>query len=88
MTKRQRARLAKAELLMALAGTAERWHRELSGDGGGLPPGEWPDDDPFIALCRTYRLAPPDLSRLCHEIGGELEARALHAGYDERLEAS
>jgi len=86
LTKRQRQRLAKAELLMALASTAERWKRELSGDGGGLPPAEWPAADPFVTLCRLYRLAPADLARLCHQIGGELESRSLRAGYDERLE--
>lgn len=87
MPKRARARLAKAELLVMLAVKAEEWKQMLAGTAGGcLPPDQWPDDDPFIELCRTYQLTPADLSRLCNQLGEDLEHRAIRVGYDEHLD--
>jgi len=85
-TKRARARLAKAELLAHLSMTADRWACEVDDTEPGTRPfAEWPETDPRVALCRTYRLTPTDLARLCREISAELEARAVRAGYDETL---
>jgi hypothetical protein len=82
--KRERMRLAKAELLLHLAMTTLRWQRCLDGtEPGCLPPSEWPDDDPHILLCRTYRLTTKDLVRICDQLGAELENRAERAGYAE-----
>jgi hypothetical protein len=82
--KRQRARLAKAELLLHLACTAERWRREVTDEEPGtLPFADWPPDDPLVELCRRYALAPADLARLLDQIGQEVESRALRAGYEE-----
>jgi hypothetical protein len=87
LSKRARARLAKTELLLFLAGKAEEWKQMLDGtDKRCLPPQQWPADDPFITLCRTYQLTPLDLAKLCHSLGGDLERRALRAGYDEHLD--
>lgn len=86
MPKRARVRLAKAELLVMLAVKAEEWKQMLAGTAGCLPPDQWPDDDPFIELCRTYQLTPADLSRLCNQLGEDLEHRAIRVGYDEHLD--
>lgn len=88
MPKRERSRLAKAELLMHLAMTVEDWSKSLAdANPGTRPVVEWPDNDPLVALCRTYRLTPADLSRLCHRLGDELENRAERAGYADHLDS-
>lgn len=84
--KRERCQLAKAELLLQLAVTAQRWTDELRDKNGGLPVAEWPADDPFITLCRTYRLDPADLGAVAEQIADELEQRAIRAGYDRGWE--
>lgn len=82
--KRRRSKLAKAELWMSLAVTAEGWADQIDGaDPATKPLDEWPADDLFVTLCRTYKLSPADLARLCRQIGQEVENRALNAGYDE-----
>lgn len=84
--KSARKRLAKAELMMHLAVTANRWKSELQ--GSGRPVSEWSADDPLVTLCRTYQLAPAELAEVCDKIGDELEGRALRGGYDDRIESA
>lgn len=85
--KRERRRLAKAELLVQLAVTAEHWSRSLAGTESGVRPvAEWPSDDPFVTLCRTYALTPAELSAICHQLGDEIEARAERAGYPDHYD--
>lgn len=82
--KAERRRLAKAELLLALACTAQRWANEVTDqDGRCRPFAEWPPDDPLRTLCRTYDLRPADLGRVLTEIADEVERRAMRAGYDD-----
>jgi hypothetical protein len=87
--KRERRRLARAELLLHLAVTVERWGKTLveagTGEGAARNPSveEWGRDDPLGALCRTYGLSPADLAQECHRLGDEMEKRALRAGYAE-----
>jgi hypothetical protein len=79
--------LAKAELWLHLAVTADRWARECeSAEPGLIPFDQWPDSDPFVTLCRTYGLTPADLARVCRQIGEEAEGRALRGGYDEHYD--
>lgn len=84
--KRERVRLARAELLVHLATTLERWRGDLLREGnqnGALPPDEWPADDPFVSLARTYGLSWKDLARICDGLGDDLERRAIRTGYDD-----
>lgn len=87
--KRRRTKLAKSELWLALAATAQRWSDEV-GDKPGtgtLPFAQWgtaPGDmDPFHELCQRYDLSAADLSRILEHIAEQLENRALRNGYDE-----
>ena len=86
-TKRQRTRLAKAELWMDLAMTANQW-KQMCGDTepGTLPFAQWPADDPMVTLARTYDLTCADLARLWDELGDALEARAIRGGYADHDE--
>ena len=92
LPKRERRRLVKAELLLQLAVKAEQWATTLTeagtGEGSRRLPAveEWGPGDPLAALCRTYGLTPRELAQVCSSIGGELEGRALRAGYDEHLD--
>lgn len=81
--KRERTRLAKAELWMLLASTAERWANDLAGNGPVRPFEEWGDDDPMVAVARRYQLTPADLARLMGSIADQVETRALKAGFEE-----
>jgi hypothetical protein len=82
--KRQRTRLAKAELLMMLATRAEQLAGEVAGTADGTRPfAEWPEHDPLRQLCVTYALAPADLVRILRAIGSEIENSALRRGYEE-----
>lgn len=83
--KRERMRLAKAELLAHLASTAEGWRADLLHERPAWcsPPEEWPAEEPLVTLARTYDLSFPDLARICDALGDELEARAIRAGYDD-----
>lgn len=81
--KRERKRLAKAELWLLLAIKAQKWSSECVGADGSRPMSEWGDDDPMVTLCRTYDLTAADLSRLLTTMGDELERRALRAGYED-----
>lgn len=83
--KRERLRLAKSELVAHLSMTAERWASELSDREPGFRPfAEWPEDEPMVALCRTYGLTPLDLARLLTDLSLQLQARAERIGYDGR----
>lgn len=82
--KRQRQRLAKAELRLKLAVAAHGWQQALLGQAFGLkPPQQWPADDPLVTLARTYDLSFAELARLCDQLGAEMEGAAIRAGYDE-----
>lgn len=91
---RERRRLAKAELLMAIAAKAEDWAAEVANalaprehrdDGYKFlrPFEEWGDDDPLVSMATRYGLDPHELARLLSGIGDELERRAERAGYAE-----
>lgn len=84
-TKKERVRLARAELLMLLAGKAGQWADWLLGrDGdGSWTMDDWPEDDTFRTLCRTYGLTKEDLARLLYEQELNDEDRASRAGFDE-----
>lgn len=82
-TKRARKRLAKAELIMALAIKTNQWARMIDGSDGSRPFEEWPDDDPFKELTIRYGLAPADLAKLLDGLGDDLEWRAERAGFSE-----
>lgn len=87
LPKAQRRKLVTAELLMHLATSTERWaHQVQDDDGGTLPFDQWPDDDPLVALARTYDLTPDDLAGVLRKVGGRLEAQAVRAGYDDTLD--
>ena len=88
--KRERKRLAKAELLMCLAVLCETWRKGCTDEDPShyLPFAEWADDDTFVALARTYQLTGADLGKLLWQIGGELENRAIRAGYDDYWDES
>lgn len=82
--KRLRTRLAKAELLMDLAVTADRWAGEVAGTVEGTKPfSEWPDSDPRRQLCHRYALTPADIVRILRALGAELENASMRRGYDE-----
>ncbi len=66
--KRLRNRLAKAELLMVLAGAATRLSDYSSHT---------------LRIAETYGLTETEVDRICDAIGGELETRAMNAGYDQ-----
>lgn len=81
--KRDRKRAARAALIAELSMTAERWSSELAGKEKGVtPPEEWPDSDPFVRLALLHGLSFADVSKLCADLGAELEERALRNGYD------
>lgn len=81
---RRRKQLAKAEMLMSLALTVERWRREFIGaEPGSLPPDEWPSHDPMVKLATYYKLSWPEMAEVAIEIGEELERRALRCGYED-----
>lgn len=94
--KRERSRLAKAELLMVLAVKAEQWASDIDparigqtpADRGLLPFEEWDKYEPdvFRSLAKRYGLDQHDLGRLLTSIGDELENRAIRAGFDEHWE--
>jgi hypothetical protein len=76
--------LAKSELLLCLAVSAQRWADEVGDDSSHTRPfAEWDDSDRFRALARTYDLTGPDLADVLARIAEELEARAIRCGYDE-----
>lgn len=82
--KRERVRLAKAELLMSLAVTAERWASEIEGTAEGVIPfAQWPDDDQRKTLCHTYGLSQADLVRITRGLAQEIENSSMRRGYED-----
>lgn len=82
--KRQRRRLARADLIVELSMTADRWACEVDSTEPKMRPfDEWPDDDPLRTLCRVYGLAPADLAGILRDLSADLEARAERCGYIE-----
>lgn len=83
-SKYRRRKLARAELLVALALVAQEWQAAIGDqDDNTIPFSQWPPDDTFVALCRKYDLEPADLVRLLDDIGAGLERRAMQAGYED-----
>lgn len=80
-----RRQLAKSELIMCLAVKTLEWQRDVTDDPRSptIPFEDWTDDDPFRDIALRYRLSGQDLGRILHELGDELEARAMRAGYEE-----
>lgn len=82
--KRQRTRLAKAELLLLLAVHCEGTAADVDGTSGRTRPfSEWGDDDPLRDLCHRYGLGQADIARLCRGIASELENSAMRRGYED-----
>lgn len=82
--KRQRTRLAKAELLMLLAVHMEQTGADVDGTSGRTRPfAEWGDDDPLRQLCHTYGLGQADIARLCRALASELENDAMRRGFED-----
>jgi hypothetical protein len=84
MPKKARRRLARSEILIALAVQTEILAKQVQDqDPTTKPFGDWPSDDPFVVLTRKYRLSPDDLARELRTVGEQLENRALASGYDD-----
>lgn len=83
--KRERTRLAKAEVWMQLAMTAQRWADEVADvpGTGTLPFAEWPADDPRRELARRYGLTPAELAQVLASVADQVENRAMAAGYEQ-----
>lgn len=89
--KRARSRLAKSELWVQLAVSAQSWadsiRKAAASDGVGpnaVPPlSRWPADDPMIDLMKRYDLGPDDIARLCAQLADECETRAERSGFDQ-----
>lgn len=87
-----RMRLVKAELTQMLANYCLSKQHDLDGTNAGpdaplerrvLPVWQWPDDDPFRVLMRTYDLTALDLAKIYDQLGELLESKAARGGYDE-----
>ena len=81
-----RKRLARAEMLMQLAMTADRWVSELAGTAPDVRPfEEWPNDEGFRVLARKYDLTKGDLVAIVRAVSVQAEQRAERAGYSETV---
>jgi hypothetical protein len=76
--KRERTRLAKAELWAMVAEHAADLATDVVTDEL-----ETARLEPLRAMCVRYALTPADLGRLAGEVATELQGRARHAGYDQ-----
>jgi hypothetical protein len=81
--KRERSRLAKAELWMAVACS-----HAVSDPGKDIDErGRSIHDPTYLApegeIMLRYGLAPADIQRIMQQIGDELENRAMRAGYED-----
>lgn len=81
--KAERRRAARAELLLQLARSADRWAKELRNQDGGLPFEQWHEDEPLRQMARDYALTAEDLAKLADALAKQLEDRAIRAGYGE-----
>lgn len=84
--KRRRVQLAKSEVWMFLATTAQRWADDVADRGGGRPFAGWEKEgevDPFHELGRIYGLDQTDLAKLIEDQAAQLEYRAIRAGFEE-----
>jgi hypothetical protein len=80
--KRERRRLATAELWLQVAMTVQEWADGVSdARTGWLAFAEWDPEDPLRQLCERYQLSPSDLRKLLEAMADQLEARAVRAGY-------
>ncbi len=82
--KRERLRLAKAELLLDIAIQTQKL-AEGCGDRSTrhTPFAKWADHDPIRQIALAYGLSGKDLDKILTKIAGELEARAMRSGYEE-----
>lgn len=85
--KKERVRLVRAEMLMHLAMTADRWADEVTDDDQGAtrPFAEWPADDPLRKLCEAYNVTAADLGAVLRDLAEQLQRRADRSGYAETL---
>jgi hypothetical protein len=77
--KRERTRLAKADLRVLMAVKLQQWADDLrfAGTPGGLIPfDQWDADDPFVWLAIEHELSAVDLAKLLVALADEAEARA------------
>lgn len=82
--KAERKRAARAELLLQLSLTADRWARQLRDQDPHLIPfAQWPDDDPLRQVVTSYSLTQEDVAKLADTLAGQLEYRAERAGYGQ-----
>lgn len=82
--KRNRTRLAKAELLMLTAVRTEQLARQVDGtDEVCKPFSEWPDDDPLREVAHRYGLGQADIARLLRGIAQEMENSSMRRGYED-----
>jgi hypothetical protein len=84
-SKRERTRLAKAEVWMQLATTAQRWSDEVANapTARTIPFAKWPADDPRVELAARYGLSAADLAKLLASVADQVETKAMAAGYEE-----
>jgi hypothetical protein len=87
LIKRKRVKLARAEMWLQLAMTAQRWADEVAGTqpGAVLPFAEWPTDDPIVEVARRYGLTQVDMVRLLTDLAQSVEDRAVRAGISDAL---
>lgn len=80
-------RAAKAELLMQLAASCDRWRSELLAEpieeGQPRPFDTWPDTDPLKKVVVDNDLTPEDVAKLCNTLGDQMEGRAIRAGIED-----
>jgi hypothetical protein len=80
--KPQRRQHLRAELLVQLAMTLDRWGRSVVDQEPGLAPfGQWPPDDPLRELVERHELAPAEAQQECSRLAARLERLAERSGY-------
>lgn len=87
VSKATRKRLAKSEVWLWLAATAQRWSDEVADKSPHTKPfAQWENGgqpDPFHQLCRTYGLTQLELSRLVESVAELAESQAMRTGYED-----
>lgn len=84
MKKRERTRLARAEMWLQLSMSAQRWADEVTDNSpDSKPVAEWSPDEPLLVIMRTHDLSQADLGRLLTTMAQQLENKAIASGYGE-----